>query len=150
MTKKTIKLGIALLLSISAGMSAAPPTLTVFKTKTCGCCGKWVEHMRANGFKVIVNDVASTAEYRQKYGVPEKLQSCHTAVVNGYSIEGHVPAADIQRLLQEKTKTKGLAVPGMPAGSPGMEGPRQDAYSVISFDEGGVLSVYKKYPAIGK
>ena len=80
MTKKSIKLGIAFLLSISAGMSAVLPTLIVFKTKTCGCCGKWVEHMRANGFKAIVNEVASTGEYRQKYGVPEKLQSCHTAV----------------------------------------------------------------------
>ncbi|MBN9657125.1 MAG: DUF411 domain-containing protein [Acidobacteria bacterium] len=150
MTKKTIKLGIAFLLSISAGMSAAPPTMTVFKTKTCGCCGKWVEHMRASGFKVIVNEVASTGEYRQKYGVPEKLQSCHTAVVDGYTIEGHVPATEIQRLLKEKPKAKGLAVPGMPAGSPGMEGSRQDAYSVVRFDEGGMLSVYQKYPAIGK
>lgn len=150
MTKKTIKLGIAFLLSISAGMSAPPPTLTVFKTKTCGCCGKWVEHMRTSGFKVIVNEVASTGEYRQKYGVPEKLQSCHTAVVDGYTIEGHVPAAEIQRLLKEKPKAKGLAVPGMPAGSPGMEAPHQDAYSVFRFDEGGMLSVYQKYPALGK
>lgn len=150
MTRKTIKLGIAFLLSISVGMSAAPPTLTVFKTKTCGCCGKWVEHMRASGFKVIVNEVASTGEHQQKYGVPEKLQSCHTAVVDGYTIEGHVPATEIQRLLKEKPKAKGLAVPGMPAGSPGMEGSRQDAYSVVRFDEGGMLSVYQKYPAIGK
>jgi hypothetical protein len=82
--------------------------------------------------------------------VPEKLQSCHTAVVNGYSIEGHVPAADIQRLLKEKPKAKGLAVPGMPAGSPGMEGSRHDAYSVVSFDGAGILSVYQKYPAVGR
>jgi hypothetical protein len=150
MTKKTVKLGIAFLLSISAGMSTAPPTLTVFKTKTCGCCGKWVEHIRANGFKVIVNEVVSTGEYRQKYGVPEKLQSCHTAVVDGFSIEGHVPAAEIQRLLGEKPKIKGLSVPGMPAGSPGMEGPRHDAYSVVSFDSGGILSVYQRYPAVGR
>lgn len=150
MSSKAIKLGIALLLSVAAGMSAAPPTLTVYKTKTCGCCGKWVEHMRANGFKVIVNDVESTGEYRRKYGVPEKLQSCHTAVVNGYSIEGHVPAAEIQRLLKEHPKAKGLAVPGMPAGSPGMEGNRQEAYSVVRFDEGGMLSVYQKYPTVGK
>lgn len=150
MSSKAIKLGIAFLLSVAVGMSAAPPTLTVYKTKTCGCCGKWVEHMRASGFKVIVNEVASTGEYRQKYGVPEKLQSCHTAVLDGYTIEGHVPAAEIQRLLKEKPKAKGLAVPGMPAGSPGMEGSHQDAYSVVRFDEGGVLSVYQRYPAIAK
>lgn len=147
MTKTTIRLGIAFLLSIAAGMSAVLPTLTVFKTKTCGCCGKWVEHMRASGFKVVVNEVVSTGEYRQKYGVPEKLQSCHTAVVDGYSLEGHVPAAEIQRLLEEKPKIKGLAVPGMPAGSPGMEGPRHDAYSVVGFSEDGSLSIYKSYPA---
>jgi len=150
MTHKAISIGMAFLLSIAVDMSAAPSSLTVYKSKTCGCCGKWVEHMRANGFKVTVNEVVSTAEYRQKYGVPEKLQSCHTAVVNGYSIEGHVPAAEIQRLLKEKPKAKGLAVPGMPAGSPGMEGPRHDAYSVVSFDGGGILSVYQKYPAVGR
>ncbi len=150
MTIKAIRFGIAFLLLIAVAMPAEPPVVTAFKTKTCGCCGKWVDHMRASGFKVIVNEVASTGEYRQRYGVPEKLQSCHTAVVKGYSIEGHVPAAEIQRLLQEKPKAKGLAVPGMPAGSPGMEGPRQDAYSVVKFDEGGILSVYQKYPAGGR
>ena len=150
MTLKTIKLGIAFLLTIAVGVSATPPTLTVYKTKTCGCCGKWVEHMRVNGFKTIVNDVPSTGVYRQKFGVPEKLQSCHTAVVNGYSIEGHVPAADILRLLKERPKAKGLAVPGMPAGSPGMEGSHQDAYSVVKFDKGGDVSAYQKYPAKGQ
>ena len=150
MRMKSAKFGVAFLLSITAAISATPPTLTVFKTKTCGCCGKWVEHLRASGFKVIVNEVASTGEYREKYGVPEKLQSCHTAVVEGYTIEGHVPAADIQRLLKEKPKAKGLAVAGMPAGSPGMEGPREDAYSVVKFDEDGMLSVYQKYPAKGQ
>ncbi len=150
MTTRVIRLGITCLILIAVAMPAAPPAVTVFKTKTCGCCGKWVEHMRAGGFKVIVNEVASTGEYRQKYGVPEKLQSCHTAVVSGYSIEGHVPAAEIQRLLKEKPKAKGLAVPGMPTGSPGMEGSHHDAYSVVRFGEGGILSVYQKYPAGGR
>ncbi|MEO8127991.1 MAG: DUF411 domain-containing protein [Bryobacteraceae bacterium] len=141
-----MKMKIVLALLLSAGLQAAEPEITVFKTKTCGCCGKWVEHVRASGFKVTVKEVASTAEYQKQYGVPERLQSCHTAIVGGYTIEGHVPAADIQRLLKERPKAKGLAVPGMPAGSPGMEGARSDAYSVVKFDAAGAASVYRKYP----
>lgn len=129
-------------------LSAAAPVMQVYKTPTCGCCGKWVEHMKANGFDVKVTEVPSTLEYRQKYGVPEKLQSCHTAVVNRYTIEGHVPAADVQRLLKTKSKGKGLAVPGMPIGSPGMEqGTRSQAYSVVLFDEKGGTSEFRKYEA---
>jgi hypothetical protein len=125
---------------------AAPQPVSVYKTPTCGCCGKWVEHLKANGFAPTVKDVQSTAEYRKQYGVPKQLQSCHTAVVGGYTIEGHVPATDIQRLLKHKPKAKGLAVPGMPLGSPGMEGARRDPYSVLLFDSDGRISVYKKYP----
>jgi hypothetical protein len=127
-------------------LSAADPKIDVFKTATCGCCAKWVEHLKANGFEVKVHEVPSTAEYRLKYGVPDKLQSCHTAVVNGYAIEGHVPAREIHRLLKTSPHAKGLAVPGMPAGSPGMEGARSDAYAVVLFDENGGSSVYQKYP----
>ena len=126
---------------------AAGPKMQVYKTPTCGCCSKWVDHMRSAGFDVSFQDVSSTAPYRQKYGVPENLQSCHTAIVNGYSIEGHVPAADIQRLIKSAAKGKGLAVPGMPAGSPGMEGPRSDAYSVLLFQPDGKTSVFRSYPA---
>jgi hypothetical protein len=125
---------------------AAGPEAKVYKTKTCGCCAIWVEHLKANGFQTVVTDVPSTAEYRKKHGVPEKLQSCHTAVVGGYAVEGHVPAADIKRLLKEKPKAKGLAVPGMPLGSPGMEGPRRDAYSVFLFQTDGSASVFQQYP----
>src|SRR5438046_8745217 len=110
-----------LILFVTMRLCAAAPEVQVFKTATCGCCKKWVEHLKSNGFAVNVTDVASTAEYRKKYGVPDALQSCHTAIVNGYSIEGHVPAADIQRLLKSGAKAKGLAVPGMPMGCPGME-----------------------------
>lgn len=133
---------------LAASVKAADSEMTVFKTRTCGCCEKWVDHIRSNGFKVTVKEVQSTADYRQKFGVPEKLQSCHTAIVSSYVIEGHVPATEIQRLLKEKqkAKAKGLAVPGMPMGSPGMEGTRRDAYSVVRFDEVGRLSVYRKYP----
>jgi len=135
-----------LTLVLAAGLQAAEPEMTAFKTKTCGCCGKWVEHVRASGIKVTIKEVASTAEYQKQYGVPDRLQSCHTGIVNGYTVEGHVPAADIQRLLREKPKAKGLAVPGMPMGSPGMEGPRNDAYSVVQFDSTGGTSIYQKYP----
>ena len=140
----------ALIVSLSGGAIAASLDMTVFKTKTCGCCGKWVDHMRANGFRVTVNEVPSTAEYRKKHGVPEKLQSCHTALVSGYTIEGHVPAEAILRLLKEKSGFKGLAVPGMPMGSPGMEGPHSDAYSVVGFKPDGSAAIYQSYPAKGR
>ena len=95
-------------------LDGAANEITVYKTTTCGCCSIWVDHLKSNGFQVTVRSVASTAEYQAKFGVPEKLQSCHTAVIEGYTIEGHVPASEIQRLLKERPKAKGLAVPGMP------------------------------------
>jgi hypothetical protein len=101
--------------------------------------------LKANGFTPTVTDVPSTAEYRKKYGVPEQLMSCHTAVVNGYTVEGHVPAPDIHRMLKQKPKAKGLAVPGMPLGSPGMEAARRDAYSVLLFNPDGTTSVFQRY-----
>ena len=142
-----LRLVFAIPLLVSMPMNAAAPRVSVFKTPSCGCCSKWVQHLQAKGFDVEVHEVPSTAEYRQKYGVPDKLKSCHTAVVGGYAIEGHVPASDIQRLLNSRPKAKGLAVPGMPAGSPGMEGARSDAYSVILFGEDGGTSVFEEYPA---
>lgn len=145
MTMKLTIRNSALALLLAAGVNAAMLEMTVYKTKTCGCCAKWVEHMRSNGFKAIVNDVPSTAEYRRQFGVPASLQSCHTAVVSGYTFEGHVPASEIRRFLKERPKSKGLAVPGMPAGSPGMEGGRSDAYSVMRFEKDGGISIYKKY-----
>jgi hypothetical protein len=127
---------------------AAGPVITVYKDPNCGCCSIWVEHLRKNGFEVTVHDVDNMAEYKRKYGVPASLQSCHTGVVNGYTIEGHVPAAEIHRLLKERPKSKGLAVPGMPIGSPGMEaGTSSQRYSVLLFDDAGTTSVYKVYPA---
>jgi len=99
-------------MTISQTAIAAGPQMSVYKTPTCGCCQKWVDHMRADGFDVSVTEVASTAEYRRKFGVPEKLLSCHTAVVNGYAVEGHVPAAEVQRLLSTRPRAGGLAVPG--------------------------------------
>jgi len=130
----------------TARLSAAATQVTVFKTPACGCCGHWVEHMKANGFDLKVQDVDDTSEYRRRYGVPDNLASCHTAVVENYAIEGHVPAADVQRLLKTRPKAKGLAVPGMVMGSPGMEGGRGDAYAVILFEADGRTSVFQNYP----
>jgi len=126
-------------------MSAMAAEITVYKSPTCGCCKKWVSHLRDNGFTVVAHDVQSVVPYKIKNGVTQELASCHTATVNGYTIEGHVPASDIKRLLKEKPKITGLAVPGMPMGSPGMEGNRKDAYNVVSFDADGNLKVFSSY-----
>jgi hypothetical protein len=131
----------------SSRAQSSRPLISVFKTPTCSCCGNWVEHLKANGFAVKVQEVDSTAAYPKRYRVPQGMESCHTAIVSGYAIEGHVPATDIKRLLKERPKLLGLAVPGMPLGSPGMEGARNDAYSVLGFDGRGHTSVYSRYPA---
>ena len=147
MTRNTfIKTLCAIPAATAVRLMAAAPKIRVFKTPTCGCCANWVQHLKGNGFDVAVKEVPDTGEYRRQYGVPEKLMSCHTGVVEGYALEGHVPAAEIQRLLKERPKAKGLAVPGMPMGSPGMEGSMSQAYSVILFDSEGHTSVYKSYP----
>jgi hypothetical protein len=124
---------------------AKEPTITVYRDPNCGCCTKWIEHLIKHGFLVIDKKSDEMSEVKRGLGVPDKLESCHTGVVNGYVIEGHVPAADIHRLLKEKTKVAGLAVPGMPMGSPGMEGPRTDRYDVVSFDKTGNTKVFAKH-----
>lgn len=118
--------------------AAAPQEITVYKSPWCGCCTAWSEHMRENGFKVTEIKREGMDTIKRDLGVPEKLESCHTAKVGGYVVEGHVPAADVKRLLKEKPKAKGLSVPGMPMGSPGMEqGNEKDRYTVIIYgDEG--------------
>jgi len=113
------------------------PNVMVFKNPSCGCCGEWVKHMRANGFRVETQDVADVAPIRRRNAVPESLASCHTALVGGYAIEGHVPAADVWRLLRERPAVKGLSVPGMVVGSPGMEQGSPQRYATIAFDERG-------------
>src|SRR5215470_15320814 len=144
--KKTLLAAAAvMLLGVSSPSQQTGPLVTVYKLATCSCCGKWVEHLKANGFTVKVQEVNDTSPYEKQYRVPRTMESCHTAVVDGYTIEGHVPAADIKRLLDEHPKAAGLAVPGMPVGSPGMEGSRTDAYSVFLFDETGKSSVYAQY-----
>ena len=126
--------------------NATSKKMVVYKSPTCGCCGAWVKHVRAAGYEVETIDVDDVTPYKKKYGVPLELSSCHTGVIDGYAIEGHVPADLIGRLLREKPKNaKALAVPGMPMGSPGMEvGGRKDAYDVLLIDNKGNSSVYAK------
>jgi hypothetical protein len=122
------------------------PTVTVFKDPNCGCCTLWVEHLRKHAFTVVTRDTSDVTPLKRSGRVPERLHSCHTAFVNGYVIEGHVPAADIQRLLKEKPKVAGLAVGGMPIGSPGMEvGQRKDPYDVVAFTRDGSTQVFAKH-----
>ncbi len=123
-------------------VAAAKNTVVVYKNSSCGCCGQWVKHLQDNGFTVEVHDTLDGDVVRTKLGVPAVLGSCHTATVNGYVIEGHVPARDIQRLLAEKPPVTGLAVPGMPEGSPGMEGPHPEAYNVMAFSPSGQPRVF--------
>lgn len=112
------------------------PAMVVFRDPTCGCCHKWVEHLTANGFAVTVHDAPSMKAIKARLGVPAELASCHTGEIGGYVIEGHVPAAAIKRLLAEKPQGRGLAVPGMPIGSPGMEGGAPEIYEVTLFGAG--------------
>lgn len=143
-------LAVALLVTTgaAAGWQAAQPSkpkVTVYKSSTCGCCSKWVEHMKAAGFTVTAMDVEDIDVPKRTYGVPASAASCHTAVVGGYFVEGHVPADVVQKMLREKPAIKGIAVPGMPVGSPGMEVPGyKDPYTVLSVDKAGKTAVYEK------
>ena len=131
----------------AAQQKPAAPVVEVFKTPTCGCCSQWVEHMRANGFNVRTNDLADLTEIKKTRGVPDQVQSCHTAVVNGYVVEGHVPAADVHRMLKEKPAIAGIAVGGMPVGSPGMESPdgQREPYETLLILEGGGTRVFARH-----
>jgi len=122
----------------------SPVRMVVYKTPTCGCCRNWVEHVQEAGFVVEVHDTADVTPVKNEHGLPQHLASCHTALVEGYVVEGHVPADVIRRLLAERPEVAGIAVPGMPAGSPGMEmGGRVDPYDVIAFARDGKVSVYE-------
>lgn len=123
------------------------PQIEVFKSPTCGCCTAWIDHLKVAGFPVKVVDVDDTTVVRRRHGLPDKFGSCHTGIVKGYVIEGHVPSADIKRLLAMKPAAIGLAVPGMPVGSPGMEqGNHQDPYDVLLVDKSGRETVFAHYP----
>ena len=137
----------AVSLALPALAAASLPPVDVYKSPTCGCCGAWVDHLKAAGFSVRVVEVDDIAQARKRFGLPDKFGSCHTGVVDGYVVEGHVPAAEIKRLLSSRPAAIGLAVPGMPIGSPGMEDPgRSDPYDVLLIDRKGRESVFAHYP----
>jgi hypothetical protein len=123
------------------------PAIQVYKDPTCGCCALWVEHLRKAGFTATVTDVEDMTAMKNKHGVPPRARSCHTGVVGNYVIEGHVPAEDVLRLLKQRPAVAGLAVPGMPIGSPGMEvaGMKPQAYDVLAFDKAGQTTVFASH-----
>jgi len=128
-----------------SGKQAALEPITVYKSPTCGCCSKWVRHLQDNGFEVDAVNRNDMNSVKSQAGIPRRLASCHTAIIGGYVVEGHVPAADIKRLLKERPGVTGLTVPGMPMGSPGMEGSRQDRYNVLTFTRAGDSRVFSRY-----
>ena len=134
-------------LLLAAGAEAAPaPVIAVTKSPTCGCCNGWIAHLRRAGFQVSVTEAADVTPTARRLGVPDDLRSCHTASVGGYAIEGHVPAADIRRLLRDRPAAAGIAVPGMPMGSPGMDhGGRREPYQTILFTRAGRRTVFASH-----
>jgi hypothetical protein len=126
-------------------MSATP--ITVYKSSTCGCCTQWVDHIRANGFAPVVHDLEEMEALKDEMGVPPGVRSCHTGIVEKYLIEGHVPASDIRRLLAERPKTAGLAVPGMPPLTPGMApaGEKPRDFEVVSFQTDGSTRLFARH-----
>ncbi|MFZ3041395.1 MAG: DUF411 domain-containing protein [Thiobacillus sp.] len=137
-----------LVLGLAQATWAAPttPVIDVYKSPTCGCCNKWIDHLKANGFRVRSHDTDNVAQHKVRLGVPAGYDSCHTAEVNGYVIEGHVPAKEITRLLKAKPRARGLVVPAMPMGSPGMEvGGRKDPYEVFLVNRDGSAMTYAHY-----
>ena len=135
------------LLARAPATSAEPTKVQVYKSPTCGCCQKWVEHLKAQGYDVSVSNVSDVAPVKRELGVPQGVASCHTAFVGGYFVEGHVPAEDVTRLLAEHPDVAGLAVPGMPLGSPGMEGPNAPPYKVFAVKRDGTMAVFAEHIA---
>lgn len=146
MLRRKMLAAFAPLALLACAESAAAATLTVTKTASCGCCRHWVEHMKKAGFTVKVHDVEDVTPTARRLGVPDKLRSCHTAEIGGYAIEGHVPAADVRRLLSQRPKAAGIAVPGMVPGSPGMEqGGHTQPYQTILFNKAGKTRVFSSH-----
>ena len=141
-----LAIGLAWAGSVWTAAQSAKPQMTVYKSATCGCCSKWIEHMQANGFEVKSVNVDDIDKVKRDNGVPQSAASCHTGLVNGYVVEGHVPADAVLKMLKDKPSLAGIAVPGMPMGAPGMEVPsgQKDKYDIVSFDKSGKTSVYQK------
>lgn len=145
---KRLLITAALLAYQSLAIAEQPTEITVYRSASCSCCGKWLAHLKDHNFKVQDQVLDNVDAIKQQYAVSAEMASCHTAVVNGYVIEGHVPAADINKLLHLKPQVAGLAVPGMPSGTPGMEmGGHQDAYNVISFNKNHNYDIFNHYDA---
>jgi len=119
--------------------------ITVYKNPQCGCCNKWISYLKKNNYNVIEKNTRDVLAEKKRLGVPEKLAACHTAVIDGYIVEGHVTDRDIKRLLLFRPKIKGIAVPGMPVGTPGMEGSIREPYSTMSFDKEGNIKTFVKH-----
>ena len=144
--KSPIQIAVFLLLLAPLAWAVPPlPTVTVYKSPSCGCCGKWVEHMKAHGFPVVTHETENVAPHKARLGVPEAMGSCHTAEVGGYLIEGHVPAADVKRLLAEKPRARGLVSPGMPASAPGMDDARKIPYEILLVGKDGKATTYARH-----
>lgn len=142
----SLAIGAVTLMALPARAADSLPAVEVFRNPSCGCCGAWVDHLEAAGFDVRVTMVGDTSATRARYGLPDRFGSCHTAVVAGYVVEGHVPAVDIKKLLAMKPVAIGLAVPGMPAGSPGMDvGSHRDPYRVLLIDKQGRERVFSSH-----
>ena len=143
---KLLRTLLSLLLLVSAGAFAqSKPHVEVYKSASCGCCGAWVDHLKENGFDVKVNNVDDVSAERKQLGMPERLAACHTAKVGNYLIEGHVTAADIQRLLKEKPRALGIAVPSMPPGAPGMPSAKPIPYNTLLVATDGSTQVYTQH-----
>ena len=152
MTLTTRRLALLVFSAISFGSALAegksqgnPLKLEMYKSPYCGCCGKWAEHLQKNGFEVVTYEVKDVPAMRKKLGIPDRLGSCHSAKVGNYVFEGHVPASDIRRLLKEKPKALGLAVPAMPAGAPGMDIPDSPPYETLLVQTDGSTRVFAKH-----
>lgn len=143
-TIRPLLLALALAAS-GAARAEAPVRVEAFKSPYCGCCQKWVEHMRKNGFEIVAKDVDDVPAVRKGLGMPDRYGSCHTAKVGGYVIEGHVPAEDVRRLLRERPRAVGLSAPGMPQGSPGMETSTPQAYDTLLVRANGGHEVFAKH-----
>ena len=141
-----VRIAAFLSLLAPAVWAAAPlPTVTVYKSPSCGCCGKWVEHMKASGFPMVTIDTENVAAHKARLGVPVAMGSCHTAEVGGYLVEGHVPAADVKRLLAEKPRATGLVSPGMPQSAPGMDIAGKVAYEILLVAKDGTTTTYARH-----
>ncbi|WNZ25626.1 DUF411 domain-containing protein [Leptolyngbya sp. NK1-12] len=135
-----------LLWPMQTAVAESEPSAVVYRDPSCHCCGRWIEHLAAAGFQPQSIETDDLESLKQQYGVPDQLSSCHTAIIDGYVIEGHVPIADIQRLLAQRPNLVGITVPGMPIGTPGMEsGDQRDSFTVFSFDQQGNQAVFNQY-----